>query len=171
MRKPKKPRPVIPVVYQIRNTLNGRKYIGSTKNLIHRVGMHLSLLRRGLHNCLLFQSDFREHGENAFVPEILEHVALSDLLPREQHYLDANISEYNISRLAGMTRLGLKSTPQHIARMKVGMKGRISPMKGRHFTDEHRRKLSESCKRTKALRRIARGEMLNLGTGSYHSEL
>jgi group I intron endonuclease len=95
---------------------------------------------------LKLQNAFTKHGEDNFVFEIIEHCTEENLIEREQHYLDQR-PEYNISFIAGpKTRYGLKSTPEHLANMSKALKGRISPMKGKKFTVEHKQRLSESNK-------------------------
>lgn len=130
-----------PVVYRIRNLLNGKKYVGSTMNCATRMYFHINRLRKGTNSSLKLQKTFTKYGEDAFVFEIIEHCTANNLLEREQHYLDQR-PEYNISFTAGpKTRYGLKSSPEHRARMSQALKGRVSPMKGKKFTAEHKRKI------------------------------
>lgn len=60
------------VIYRIRNTVNGKIYIGSTRNFYARKAQHLSCLRRGAHSSYLLQKEFIEMGESAFEFEPLE---------------------------------------------------------------------------------------------------
>jgi group I intron endonuclease len=133
----------ISAVYRIRNLVNGKVYVGSTNDWHLRVKQHLSTLRRGVHSSGILQRAYAKYGEAAFVFEIVEIVEPCNLLEREQHYLDQRPA-YNISLVAGHTRLGLKSSPEHCARMSSSLKGRISPMKGKTFSEEHKKKISES---------------------------
>ena len=135
-----------PVVYRIRNLFNGKKYIGSTMSCATRMYFHINRLRRGTSSSLKLQRAFNKHGENAFVFEIVEHCTAYNLLEREQYYLNQK-PEYNISFIAGpKTRFGLKATEQHRANMSKALKGRMSPMKGKKFSDEHKRKISAAHK-------------------------
>jgi group I intron endonuclease len=107
---------------------------------------HINRLRRGTNSSLKLQRAFNKYGENAFVFEIVEHCTAENLLAREQHYLDQK-PEYNISFVAGpKTRFGLKATEQHRANMSKSLKGRVSPMKGKKFNDEHKRKIAAAHK-------------------------
>ena len=54
-------------VYQIKNTLNGKAYIGSSKNIKRRLGIHRSMLRRGTHRNPHLQNAWNKYGESAFV--------------------------------------------------------------------------------------------------------
>jgi len=124
--------------------LNGKKYIGSTVNGYTRFCDHQANLRRGKHHSIILQRAWNKYGEDAFVFEIVEHTTLETLLQREQHYLDQQ-PEYNASLIAGpKTRLGMKSSPEHRANQSKALKGRISPNKGKHFTEEHKKNLSRA---------------------------
>lgn len=83
-------------VYQIRNVINGKKYYGSSKEIEERWKRHITDLRAGKHHNIKLQRAFIKYGENAFVFEIVELRTESDLLIREQHYLDNNKNGYNI---------------------------------------------------------------------------
>ena len=107
-------------IYQITNRANGKRYIGSTVNLLGRRGRHLRDLRRGEHPNQHLQSAFDKDGEDALAISVLEYVQESDkLIEREQHYLDTLKPEYNIAPVAG------------------------SPTSGRCWSVEMRRKISE----------------------------
>lgn len=93
-------------VYQIRNVISGKVYIGSTVLFTDRKAAHFKELRAGTHHSPRLQAAFNKYGENAFVFEPIEIVDHEDkLLEREQHYLDTvkpfGRSGYNISKLAG----------------------------------------------------------------------
>ena len=93
-------------VYQIRNLISGKIYIGSTVHFRDRKYSHFKELRSGTHHSSRLQAAFNKYGENAFVFEPIEIVDHEDkLLDREQHYLDTLLPfgkfGYNISKLAG----------------------------------------------------------------------
>ena len=99
-------------VYQIRNTLDGKKYIGSTKDLNTRYaesadGYIKDLNRNGHHNKPL-QRAWNKYGQDSFVLEILVHCYDDvDALENEQFFLDyyslhdAWNRVYNIAKIAG----------------------------------------------------------------------
>ena len=125
-------------IYQIKNQVNGKCYIGSSVNLHHRRERHLSELRHGKHRNRHLQRAFDKYGEATFVFEILEHTASRNLIEQEQLYLDELKPEYNISPTAG-SRLGCH--PSLETRRKLSEAG-----KGRHQTEETKRKISEARK-------------------------
>lgn len=62
-------------IYRIRNTKNGRFYIGRAegkKGFRARWGKHRNDLRRGTHHCAYLQHAFGKYGEECFIFEILE---------------------------------------------------------------------------------------------------
>lgn len=58
-------------LYRIRNLVNGKVYIGQTKNFQMRWKIHLERLQRGLSGLTLLQNSWTKHGEENFVFEIL----------------------------------------------------------------------------------------------------
>ncbi len=118
---------IISGIYQFRNIVNGRIYIGSSIDIFLRKKNHLNFLNKDKHHSKTFQSAFDEYGEENFEHSIIEIIVQFDLesrkdfgkrlIEREQHYLDTLLfaSEnnnkfyklgYNISRIAG-SRLGV----------------------------------------------------------------
>ena len=95
-------------VYQIRNLVDGKLYVGSTNNFVGRKSKHLSDLRRRGHNSSILQQAFNEHGETIFVFEIIEIVDdLNQVRVREQHYLDTLKPQYNTcSKVGGGHKYG-----------------------------------------------------------------
>ncbi len=78
------------VIYKIENTENGKKYIGSTRDVKKRFKKHLSELRNNKHVNKELQKDWNEYGEESFKFEILEIVDVYDvkLEEIEQFYMD-----------------------------------------------------------------------------------
>lgn len=59
-------------VFRIKNTVNGRVYLGSSLNLHGPLNKHRFMLSHGMHDVPLLQKDYNEFGPDAFVFEILE---------------------------------------------------------------------------------------------------
>lgn len=124
-------------IYQIKNQINGHRYIGSAVNLRNRWLGHLSGLRRQRHRNRHLQAAFKKYGEDAFVFSVLEYVReLGKLIECEQHYLDALHPEYNIESVAGSS-LGVRRTEETRRKMTASRMGHQT-------TAETRRKISES---------------------------
>ena len=75
-------------VYKIRNIVNDKFYLGSSKEIENRWEGHKQWLRGGYHNNPKLQHAWNKYGESNFVFEIVEEIPLKSLLNREQHYLD-----------------------------------------------------------------------------------
>ncbi|HUI09046.1 MAG TPA: GIY-YIG nuclease family protein [Bacteroidota bacterium] len=65
-------------VFAIRNTVNGKVYLGSSLNLHGPLNSHRFMLATGSHRNPALQKDWKEFGERAFKFEILETVKVKD---------------------------------------------------------------------------------------------
>jgi group I intron endonuclease len=115
-------------IYRIRNTINGRVYVGSAVNLADRWRLHRRQLDRGTHHCPPLQRAWVKYGEIAFIFEFIEAVERNKeaLDLREQVYLDevfASGLAYNICRIPG-SALGVKRSAEHCARTSAAKRGR-----------------------------------------------
>ena len=125
-------------IYRITNRVNGKFYIGSTVNLPTRFAEHRHGLRHGLHRNPKLLAAWNKYGETAFCFELIESVQPTELLIREQHYLDALHPPYNIAPIAG-SQLGMKHSKKTRAKLSAFWRGRI-------FSAEHRNKLAQAHK-------------------------
>lgn len=79
-------------IYEIRNKITQKVYIGSTKNSFQsRWTEHKRLLRQGKHHSPYLQNTWNMYGEDNFDFNILEVLESNDknyFLEREQHYID-----------------------------------------------------------------------------------
>lgn len=75
-------------IYVIRNTVNGRSYVGSSVNLRRRNNTHFLELRRSVHHNPHLQADFDLLGREAFTFEVIEPCPPRDLPQREKHHID-----------------------------------------------------------------------------------
>lgn len=142
-----KVRPTV-AVYRIRNTVNGHGYIGSTSNYDSRQKSHLAALRRGRHHSPALQFAFDKHGETSFVFELLEVAQnTDDLFVCEQKWMDQELPEYNCAKRAGPNfRLGTKASQEQCDRLSASLMGRVSPMLGKKFSEEHKHKIGQGNK-------------------------
>ena len=144
-------------VYQIKNTINNKLYIGSSVNIKLRLQKHMSELRRGVHSNKHLLESFMKYGENNFEFSILEEVKdLNLLIPKEQYYLDLfksydNKNGYNLRKIADSNH-GYKHSKESIEKFRLASTGkthteetkkRISlANKGRIFSKETKEKMS-----------------------------
>jgi group I intron endonuclease len=92
---------MIGYLYIIRNKVNGKFYLGSTKNKRKRKLRHFNELRKGQHHSTYLQRAFTKYGEESFEFILIE--TCYDYTEREQFLLDNVIefnNSYNISRSA-----------------------------------------------------------------------
>lgn len=77
-------------IYAIKNTINGKLYVGSAKNLKKRFLRHMSDLRRGVHSSIKLQRSYDKHGLHCFEFIVLEYIEnCDDLLVIEQGWIDS----------------------------------------------------------------------------------
>jgi len=132
---------IISGIYRIRNTVNGRCYIGSSMRIQRRWHAHRTSLRGNKHHSVALQRAWNKYGEPTFIFEIVEAVPdKHNLIDREQHWINHHSSAsghgYNSSPTAG-SPLGVKhseaskaksrltrSTPEFKAAWSAKMRGR-----------------------------------------------
>jgi|SRR5579864_1726777 len=143
-------------VYQILNTVNGKRYIGSTNNFNKRKNCHWSQLNNKIHSNSHLQNAWNKYSATAFVFKIMLVCADINCLFFEQKCIDKFRPEYNISQVAGSSLgikrsaesiekvaskiRGIKHTLEHNAKISIGGLGKKRPP----FSDEHREKLSKA---------------------------
>ena len=125
-------------IYQIKNTLNNKKYIGSSKNLQKRLYEHKRTLKLGTHHSIKLQRAWNKYGDNNFIFEVLLECDCNDLIKNEQKYFDLYKPEYNILEIASST-IGHKHSME--TKVKIGLKS-----KGRLHTIESKKKISDANK-------------------------
>lgn len=100
-------------VYQIRNTVTGKVYVGSSVDMQSRWDQHRAGLRRGNHHSSHLQHAWKKYGEGAFEFVVIAEIEnVEGLLDVEQKWIDAlNAADgnhgYNECPTAG-NRLGFK---------------------------------------------------------------
>ena len=89
-------------IYSIKNIITGKLYVGSTVKFQERWTRHLSDLNNKKHANKHLQNSFNKHGEFVFTFHILEEVEFnSNLIEREQHWIDFLNPDYNMCKQAG----------------------------------------------------------------------
>lgn len=146
-------------IYRILNENNGRFYLGSCKEFKRRSKQHHNALKSGKHSNKYLQADFAKCGDIHFKFEILEVIegGKQKRIDIEQVYLskhfDACKGCYNMSKNASSSEgRPFSNTPEETRKkMSDAAKKRLSnpanhPLYGKKFSEESRRKMSESHK-------------------------
>ena len=85
-------------VYFIKNEVNNKLYIGSTKaSFKSRFQEHKKLLKKGNHHSIKLQRAWNKYGKDSFSFNIIEIVSKDNCRNREQFYFDTMNPEYNMS--------------------------------------------------------------------------
>ncbi|HNM36071.1 MAG TPA: GIY-YIG nuclease family protein [Anaerolineales bacterium] len=65
-------------IYQVKNTVSGKMFLGSSLNLEGPLNRHRFMLKIGSHTNKALQNDWNQLGADAFAFEILEEVKMKD---------------------------------------------------------------------------------------------
>ena len=109
-------------IYEIFNTVNGKRYIGQSAKIKTRFTAHRWHLRRGEHHSQKLQRAWDKHGADAFVFRTVLTCHPTMLTFYEQQLLDKAKPEYNICPIAESCR-GAKREPEFGAAISKRMKG------------------------------------------------
>lgn len=87
-------------IYEIRNLVNNKVYIGSAYNFKKRWATHISTLKSGTHDNQHLQLSVQKYGLDNFQFSIIELCNKEELEVREQHHIDHNFGSncYNMNQ-------------------------------------------------------------------------
>lgn len=147
-------------IYKIKNTTNGKVYIGKTVNKDRRIKDHVWSLNLGRHCNSHLQNAWNKYGEESFVFEIIEKVGGLIVDHAEKwwiNYYKSNFPANGYNKTLGgdgcYGRIMTEETKRKIsdsnkgktvsaeARKKIGMAS-----KNRYYSPEIRKKMSEAQK-------------------------
>lgn len=139
--------PEVSGIYAIVNTLNNKKYVGSSSNIRKRYRQHYNELSKNNHVNTHLQRAFNKYGKDVFEFWILEQCEdiRDTLLTIEQKWIDSD-GDYNICRVAGST-LGIPHQG-HPASEKC-KKAVAEANRRRVWSDESRKKMAEYSRNSK----------------------
>ena len=135
-------------VYQIRNLINGKLYIGSGRDLRQRKSDHFSTLKNQNHKNAHLQNAYNFYGEENFAFEILGYTDIDHLIPVEDMLIkffrvyDRNFG-YNIRKNAD-NNLGMKHSEATRKKMSLLQRGENNGNYGKPQSQEAKEKISKS---------------------------
>ena len=115
----------ISCIYEIRNTVNNKIYIGSTIDFKQRSATHKSKLRKNKHHSIILQNAWNKYGQDNFVFNIIENVPSELLQEIEQKYINEQNPSYNIGKIVGAAMTGRKHSKESIDKIKRAGIGHI----------------------------------------------
>ena len=110
-------------IYCIKNLINQKKYIGSSKNLYDRLHQHFHNLKYKKHHSLHLQASCNKYGIDNFDYEIIEFCEFDDLYIREQYWIDTISPEYN-KRIDAERNSGLPCSEETKEKISTTLKDR-----------------------------------------------
>ena len=86
-------------LYEIKNTINGKRYIGRTCNIEQRWNRHRNDLNNGRHHSIYLQRAWDKYGEENFEFNIIDTCeTLEEIKSLEESYInELNSNLYNVS--------------------------------------------------------------------------
>ena len=117
-------------IYCIENIINNKKYVGSSKNIYHRLHKHKSQLKLKQHQNSYLQNTVNKHKIENFKCYILQETNKQEMLKIEQSYIDTGNYAYNLNLSATTTILQESSKKLISKKLKEGyLNGTIQPTK------------------------------------------
>lgn len=126
-------------VYSLVNTIDGKRYVGSSVQIKTRLYKHNYHLRKGNHHCKHLQNAFNLYGEDAFTTET---VLLCDKVNLE--YYEQVVMDYFRTE-TGLYNMQPEAYTPRNSRLSQEHKDNISKgLKGRPKTKEHNEAVSKA---------------------------
>lgn len=142
-------------VYKIENIVNGKVYIGQSRNLKERYKSHLSSLRYKRHGNNHLQSAFNKYGENSFIYLVMEECEFDKIDEREIFWMGQYDANKMYNKKSGGSN-GFTFSPSSIELMSRVRKGmvqsketisrRVSKIRGQKRSEEFKKSQSERLK-------------------------
>lgn len=150
-------------VYEIRNTLNNKVYVGSSINTSRRLKDHARKLAKGGHESQHLQASWNKHGEEAFEIKLLLICSPESVLFYEQLIADgfrANEKEFGYNkRVVVATCAGVKRTDEQRRKQReVARRGPAHHYYGKQLSDAAKEGAAE-YKRTNPVSDETRAKM------------
>lgn len=129
-------------IYQIKNLVSGKLYIGSSNIVQKRWTQHRRELRTGIHSNPRLQNAWNKYGEENFEFSIVEVCDIDNLRNREQHFINSLSPFYNIADVVGMPYTPKAGSVEAYERCMKGQPARTATLS----TEECQERMSKAAK-------------------------
>lgn len=94
-------------LYKIQNSITGKFYVGSSKNIVKRLRDHKWMLKNGKHYNKHLQGSWNIHGEDNFIFSVIKEVVGSSsfLLEEEEQFIKSVDKEILYNKLYNITNM------------------------------------------------------------------
>ena len=133
-------------VYEIKNKVNGHRYVGSSVNISNRVWRHKRHLLLNKHCNDHLQRAWNKYGEINFTFAPLLYCNPDMTLFYEQRCIDNMRPEYNLASDAMASARGLRKSDEHKRKLSESNRGKHLEWVGRQHTEITKQRMSESAK-------------------------
>lgn len=107
-------------IYIIVNVLNNKRYVGSSKDVYHRLHKHKSQLKNNIHSNPHLQNSWNKN-ESSLRCYLIEECQTDILNEREQYWIDKISPEYNIDRIVFPRVIHSEETKKKISALSKKM--------------------------------------------------
>jgi group I intron endonuclease len=128
------------IVYEIKNLINNKRYIGSTVDFTRRKAEHINVLKKNKHHSKHLQLAWNKYGESSFEFGILEYIDDLDFLRAKEKEFILQFKTlqraygYNISE--STTNFSVSGEKHPMYGKKFSEIGRINYWKGKKMPEE-----------------------------------
>lgn len=149
-------------IYKIENSVNGKIYIGQSRNLKKRLAEHKRKLKNGNHSNTYLQKSWEKHGSENFIFKIIEECIEEKLDEREIYFIKKYKDLTTVYNFKGGGSFGTHSeatkelirekrklqiiTEEAKQKMRIARREMKPPNTGKTFSEEHKKKISETLK-------------------------
>lgn len=144
-------------IYVIENLINKKVYVGSSINIIQRLGHHRSSLKHNKHHNILLQNSYNKYSKEYFDYAIIELVIRENLKEREEYWINllnacSRNCGYNVESEARVPfrkkyKNTLSKVLKGIPKTKEHAKNISKGKTGVRNTEAHKKATSEGLKR------------------------